>query len=218
MRGIEVATAGNRDALRSRLHGVYALVEPARVEPVAFTEALLRGGIRLFQVRAKDGIDPATLLAIVMRVRAAGGLTLINDDARLARLTDGVHLGQEDAAALDLAQLRSALPAAIVGLSCGTPQEARAAGPALIDYVAAGPVFATASKHDAGLPIGIGGTRAVASATPLPCAAIGGIGPATIARVRESGVAMAAVISALACDDPEAMARELVARWQAAAP
>jgi thiamine-phosphate pyrophosphorylase len=203
---------------RSRLQGVYALVDPSRGEPVAFTEALLRGGIRLFQVRAKDGIDAATLLAIVMRVRGADGVTLINDDVRLARLADGVHLGQEDAAGLDLAQLRAALPGAIIGLSCGTPQEARAADPALVDYVAAGPVFATPSKHDAGLPIGIGGTRAVAAATALPCAAIGGIGPATIARVRESGVAMAAVISALACDDPETTARELVARWDAAAP
>jgi len=205
------------DAPRSRLHGIYALVEPARGEPVAFTEALLRGGIRLFQVRAKDGIDGATLLAIVTRVRAAGGVALVNDDVRLARLADGVHLGQEDAAGLDLVQLRAALRGGIIGLSCGTPQEARAADPALIDYVAAGPVFATPSKHDAGPPIGISGTMAVVAATALPCAAIGGIGPATIGRVRETGAAMAAVISALVCDDPEAVARELVARWDAAA-
>jgi thiamine-phosphate pyrophosphorylase len=208
---------GSGDAPRSRLHGLYALVEPGRAEPVAFTEALLRGGIRLFQVRAKDGIDGATLLAIVARVRAAGGVALVNDDVRLARLADGVHLGQEDAAELDLVQLRDALRGGIIGLSCGTPQEARAADPALIDYVAAGPVFATPSKHDAGPPIGLSGTRAVVEATALPCAAIGGIGPSTIARVRETGAAMAAVISALVCDDPEAAARELVARWDAAA-
>jgi thiamine-phosphate pyrophosphorylase len=199
------------------LRGLYALVEPARAEPIAFTEALLRGGIRLFQVRAKDGIDGATLLAIVARVRAAGGVTLVNDDVRLARLADGVHLGQEDAADVDLVRLRDALRGGIIGLSCGTPQEARAADPALIDYVAAGPVFATPSKHDAGTPIGLSGTRAVVAATALPCAAIGGIGPATIARVRETGVAMAAVISALVCDDPETAARELIARWEAAA-
>jgi thiamine-phosphate pyrophosphorylase len=179
---------------------------------------LLRGGIRLFQVRAKSGIDGATLLAVVARVRAAGGVALVNDDVRLARLADGVHLGQEDAAGLDLVQLRDALRGRIIGLSCGTPAEARAADPALIDYVAAGPVFATPSKHDAGPPIGISGTGAVVAATALPCAAIGGIGPVTIARVRETGAAMAAVISALVCDDPEAAARDLVARWDAAAP
>ena len=117
---------------------MYALVDPAHVEPVAFTEALLRGGIRLFQVRAKEGIDGTTLQAIVGRVRAAGGVVLVNDDVHLSRLADGVHLGQEDAAELDLVELRSALRDGIIGLSCGTPLEARAADPALIDYVAAG--------------------------------------------------------------------------------
>ncbi|HEX3462537.1 MAG TPA: thiamine phosphate synthase [Candidatus Elarobacter sp.] len=204
------------DAPRSRLRGVYALVDPDRAEPVAFTEALLRGGIRLIQVRAKRGIDGATLIAIVARVRAAGGLTLVNDDVRLARLADGVHLGQEDAALLDLPELRRAFGSAIVGLSCGTPQEARAADPALIDYIGAGPAFASPSKHDAGLPIGLSGVRAVAEATPLPVAAIGGIGLDTMARIPQTGAAMAAVISALVCDDVESAARALVERWNGA--
>lgn len=206
-------TTRSGDAPRSRLRGVYALVDPGRVEPIAFTEALLRAGIRLIQIRAKNGIDGYTLVAIVQRVRAAGGLAIVNDDIALARSADGVHLGQEDAAALDLAQVRSALGERIIGLSCGTPQEARAVDPALVDYIGVGPVFATGSKHDAGLPIGINGVRAVAQATALPCAAIGGIGRANIARVRESGATMAAVISALVCDDPEAAARELVDAW-----
>jgi len=211
-----MTATGSGDAPRSRLQGVYALVDPALGEPIAFTEALLRGGIRLFQVRAKTGVDGTTLLAIVNRVRESGGTALVNDDVRMARLADGVHLGQEDASAIDLAELRRALPSAVVGLSCGTPAEARAADPALIDYIAAGPVFATPSKHDAGLPIGLSGTRAVVEATELPCAAIGGIGVATIARARQTGAAMAAVISALVCDDPESVARELVARWNGA--
>jgi thiamine-phosphate pyrophosphorylase len=212
-----MTTTGSGDAPRSRLRGVYAIVDPDRVEPIAFTEALLRGGIRLIQVRAKAGIDGATLIAIAMRVRAAGGLTIVNDDVRLARLADGVHLGQEDAAPLDLPELRRALgPAAVMGLSCGTPQEARAADAAVVDYIGAGPAFASPSKHDAGLPIGLSGVRAVAEASPLPTAAIGGIGPATIGRIPQTGATMAAVISALICDDPESAARELVNRWNAA--
>jgi thiamine-phosphate pyrophosphorylase len=198
------------------LQGIYALVDPGRPEPIAFTEALLRGGIRLIQIRAKQGIDGATLIAIVARVRAAGGLAIVNDDVRLARLADGVHLGQEDAADLDLRGVRRALRDGIVGLSCGTPQEARAADPALIDYVGAGPAFGTPSKDDAGLPIGLSGVRAVADATPLPCAAIGGIDATNVARIRETGAPMAAVLSALIRDDPEAAARELVARWNGA--
>lgn len=208
---MSAATGGDAD--RSRLRGVYALVDPARVEPVAFTEALLRGGIRLFQIRAKEGIDTATALAIVRRVRAAGGLALVNDDVTLARIADGVHLGQEDAAVLDLFALRRALGRRIVGLSCGTPAEAAAVDPALVDYIGAGPVFATPSKHDAGLPIGISGVRAVVEASSLPCAAIGGLGLHNLARARETGARMAAVISGLICDDPESAARAFVERW-----
>ena len=213
-----MSTTRSGDAPRSRLRGVYALVDPDRVEPIAFTEALLRGGIRLVQIRAKNGIDGATLIAVVARVRAAGGITMVNDDVRLARLADGVHLGQEDAAGLDLRSLRAALRDGVIGLSCGTPQEARAADPALIDYVGAGPAFATPSKGDAGPPIGLSGVRAVVEATALPCVAIGGIGLAQIARVRETGAPMAAVLSALVGEDVEAAARELVARWNGAAP
>jgi thiamine-phosphate pyrophosphorylase len=205
------------DAPRSLLRGIYALVDPDRVEPISFTEALLRAGIRLIQIRAKSGIDGTTLIALAGRVRAAGGLLIVNDDVRLARLADGVHLGQEDAEVLDLPALRRALGARIIGLSCGTPQEARAADPALVDYIGAGPLFATPSKDDAGEPIGVGGVRAVVKATRLPVAAIGGIGPATIACAAESGAAMAAVISALVCEDPEPVARDLIARWNAAA-
>jgi thiamine-phosphate pyrophosphorylase len=213
-----MTTARSGNAPRSRLRGVYALVDPDRVEPIAFTEALLRGGIRLIQIRAKNGIDGATLIAVVSRVRAAGGLAIVNDDVRLARLADGVHLGQEDAAGLDLPSLRTALRDGVIGLSCGTPQEARAADPALVDYVGAGPAFATASKGDAGLPIGLSGVRAVVEATTLACAAVGGIGRDEIARVRATGAPMAAVLSALTREDAEAAARELVARWNAAAP
>ena len=208
-----MTTTRSGDAPRSRLRGVYALIDPARCEPIAFTEAILRGGIRLVQVRAKGGIDAATLLGIVNRVRDAGGIALLNDDVSLARLADGVHLGQEDAAAFDLRQIRVALGDRIIGLSCGTPQEARAADPALVDYLGVGPVFATGSKGDAGLPIGVSGVRAVVEASALPCAAIGGITLATLRRVRESGAAMAAVISALPTDAPEAAARALVEAW-----
>lgn len=208
-----MTTVKGGDALRTQLRGIYALVDPERVEPVAFTEALLRGGVRLIQVRAKSGIDGATLLAIVGRVRAVGGITIVNDDVGLARLADGVHLGQEDAAAVDVPALRAALGSRIIGLSCGTPQEARAADPALFDYIGVGPIFATPSKSDAGLPIGVSGVRAVVEATGLPSAAIGGIGLENLPRVRETGAAMAAVISALVCEDPEAAARAFVARW-----
>jgi thiamine-phosphate pyrophosphorylase len=196
------------------LSGIYALVEPERRPPLPFVEGLLAGGIRLFQIRAKRGIARELLATIVASVRAAGGLTIVNDDVDAAAYADGVHLGQEDALLHDVRALRERFRSGIIGLSCGTPEEARRVDPALIDYVGVGPVFATASKADAGLPIGVAGVRAVVEATTVPAAAIGGIDLAHLRDVRASGAAMAAIISALAApDDAASTARDYVAAW-----
>ena len=200
-----------------RFRGIYALVDPAaHAEPMAYLDALLRGGIRLVQVRAKRGIALELFRATVARIRAAGGTAIANDDVALALEADGVHLGQEDLAGHDLRALRERLGARAIGLSCGTPAEARAVPAGLVDYLGAGPIFATASKDDAGGPIGVNGVRVVVEATALPVAAIGGISLASLPRVRETGATMAAVISALAAaPDPEAAARAFVGGWSA---
>jgi thiamine-phosphate diphosphorylase len=201
----------------ARFAGVYALIDPAaHAQPLSYLDALLRGGIRLVQIRAKGGIAPELFAAAVARIRAAGGTAIINDDVALALEADGVHLGQEDLAGHDLRALRSRLGSRAIGISCGTPAEARAVPPGLVDYLGAGPIFATASKGDAGGPIGVNGVRVVVEATPLPVAAIGGITLASLPRVRETGAAMAAVISALSgAPDPEAGARAFVEGWAA---
>jgi thiamine-phosphate diphosphorylase len=198
-----------------RFRGVYALIDPAaHTEPLAYLEALLRGGIRLMQIRAKGGIAPELLRTVVARIRAAGGTAIINDDVDLALEADGVHLGQEDLAGHDLRALRARLGPRAIGLSCGTPGEARAVPAGLVDYLGAGPIFATSSKGDAGGPIGVNGVRVVVEATTLPVAAIGGIALASLPRVRETGATMAAVISALSgAADPEATARAFVTAW-----
>jgi thiamine-phosphate pyrophosphorylase len=208
------AAAHDRQRRAAALRGIYALVEPERQPLEPFVAALLAGGIRLFQIRAKRGLRRDTLAAIVTLVRSAGGVTIVNDDVAAAAAADGVHLGQEDAALHDLNRVRRELPGGIIGLSCGTPAEARAADPGLIDYIGVGPLFATGSKPDAGLPIGVNGVRAVVQATPLPAAVIGGIDLPRLTRARETGAVMAAIISALSgASDVESTARALVTAW-----
>jgi thiamine-phosphate pyrophosphorylase len=199
------------------LRGIYALFDPAaHADPGAYLDALLRGGIRLVQIRAKGGIGLPLLRTLVARIRAAGGTAIVNDDVDLALEADGVHLGQEDLALHDLTAVRARLGARCIGLSCGTPAEARAVPAGMIDYLGTGPIFATSSKGDAGGPIGVNGVRVVVDATPLPVAAIGGITAVSLPRVRETGAAMAAVISALsAAPDPESAARAFVQAWNA---
>jgi thiamine-phosphate pyrophosphorylase len=198
----------------ARLRGIYLIVNEDGSDPVALARAGIDAGVGIVQYRAKGGIDPRHLRALRALTDARDALLIVNDDcgAALEFDADGVHLGPDDSGFDRLPAVRSALGARLIGVSCGTPAEARAAAGA--DYIGVGAVYATASKDDAGAPIGIAGLRETAAATALPVAAIGGIGAANLAAVRDAGVAMAAVISAVAgAADPRAAAQRLVAIW-----
>ena len=208
----------NRAEARALLRGPYAIVNEAP-DAERIVEAALAAGFRILQYRAKQGIDAERLRAFCIRVQARGALAIGNDHWRAAQAAgcDGVHLGPGDEGFDDPAPLRRCWPDAIIGLSIGLASEARALDATCLDYLGVGAVFATASKADAGEPIGLAGLRAVASATALPICAIGGMTPESLASVRANGAAMAATISALAgAADPAAAARRYVAAWEAA--
>ncbi|HEY6326983.1 MAG TPA: thiamine phosphate synthase [Candidatus Cybelea sp.] len=203
----------------ARLRGIYAILgeEPRVVERA---RAILDGGVRIVQYRAKNGIVAVTLQRLRDITRERDALLIVNDDWRAVGEfdCDGVHLGPGDDGFADVARVRAALPERLIGLSCGTLAEVRRANAGDADYIGAGSVYATQSKSDAGEPIGIDGLRRLAGAAAPPVAAIGGIYLARLAAVRATGVAMAALISALAnADAPERAARELVARWDGGA-
>lgn len=215
--GSPVAEAVNSDlrgARVSRLRGVYAIVNGGD-RACELARAAVSAGILIVQYRAKGGIDEDVARAIRAITREAGALMIVNDEWRaVERLeADGVHVGPEDAGPADLRAMRAALPDAAIGVSCGTEDEARAAQRAGADYLGVGSVFATASKSDAGDPIGLDGLARIAASTSLPVAAIGGITYERLRDVRDTGVAMAAVLSAIAVADAAGAARALVERW-----
>jgi thiamine-phosphate diphosphorylase len=142
--------------------------------------------------------------------RQAGALLLINDNVELAlRIeADGVHLGPEDMTVED-ARCKTGR-GLLIGASCGTIAEAMAASVAGADYIGVGPVFGTATKVDAGPAIGLQALAAIAAATPLPVAAIGGIDGAAIASVLRAGAVMACVVSAVAAAGDEAAMTQAV--------
>ncbi len=195
--------------------GIYAIVDAAATSsPLELLDDVLRAGVRLVQYRAKAGVDRDLVRRMVARTRAADALLIVNDDLEAAVEVDGLHVGQEDLAALGARGARERLRGKLLGVSCATPREAREAEVLGADYVGAGPFAVTVSKLDAGVAIGEAGIRAVALATALPVAAIGGIECEDLEIVVRSGARMAAVISAIARGpDPEANARALVARW-----
>ena len=198
------------------LRGIYVIVnEGPRALEIA--QSALESGVAVIQYRAKGGANAERVHALRELAQTQGALLIFNDDWRAARSfgCGGVHLGPGDDGFEHVREIRDAWPEAIVGLSCGTQDEMRAARLAGADYAGVGAVFATTSKADAGKPIGIAGLRRIAASAPLPVAAIGGISVRNVAEVRRTGVAMAAVISAIAdAPDARAAARALVAAWK----
>jgi thiamine-phosphate pyrophosphorylase len=117
-----------------------------------------------------------------------------------------VHVGPED---LPVAAVRRILgPDRIIGLSVGNDAEALEASGA--DYVGIGPVYATASKGDAGDAIGVEELERLAVLCARPAVGVGGIDASNAAEVIAAGARGAAVIRALfSASDPEAAARSL---------
>ena len=148
-------------------------------------EAALRGGADCLQLREKN-LSDRELLDRARRLaglcRKSGKLLIVNDrpDIAAAAGADGVHLGQDD---LPVAWARRIMPAgAVVGLSTHTLTQVTAGSREVPDYIAVGPMFATATKprdQIAG-PAMLAAARAL---TSLPLVAIGGITAENAAQV-----------------------------------
>jgi len=198
---------------------VYAIVDTGvrgRTSLLELTAALLEGGVRVLQLRAKDLstrelCDLARTLRPLCTRREA--LFLVNDRPDVARLVgaDGVHLGQSD---LPPRQARRIVGEdAIIGLSTHNLAQVREADRLdSVDYIGFGPLFATTSKSDTEACQGIEGLRAARSSTSLPLTAIGGLSADSAAEALAAGADAVAMIGALArAEDPAALVRALEA-------
>ena len=193
------------------------LVTDARLpdaELLARVAAAATAGVTLVQLRDKaaDTARRTDLARRLIAILAPHGIPLIvNDDvqAALASGAAGVHLGQSDMAA---AAARHRLgPAAIIGLSLERLDDVAAVDPALIDYVAASPVFSTATKPDIAPPLGLAGVSRPACPDNPPLVGIGGIDVSNAAAVIHAGADGIAVVSAiLGAEDSAAATRALL--------
>ncbi|HYX69539.1 MAG TPA: thiamine phosphate synthase [Terriglobales bacterium] len=174
--------------------------DPARqARLAAFAADLLAGGATLLQYRNKAGSGRRLLDDARALRRLTGGKArlILNDraDLCLAAECEGVHLGQED---LSPEGARRILGDRLwVGVSTHSAEQAREAERAPVDYLAVGPVFATASKERPDPVIGLEGVRAARLATRKPLVAIGGITRANCRSVIEAGADSVAVIADL---------------------
>lgn len=162
-------------------------------------EQALLGGATMVQLREKQLDLPhfrREALEIQALCRRYGVPFLINDNVDLALDigADGVHVGQED---MEAGLVRQKLgPGKILGVSAHSPEEALRAQAAGADYLGAGAVFHTGTKSNVPT-MSYDTLRDICAAVKIPVVAIGGISEGNILQLKGTGIAGAAVVSAL---------------------
>ena len=162
-------------------------------------EQALKGGVTLVQLREK-GLGAEQFLQEARQIqqlcRRFGVPLIINDsiEVALAVDADGVHLGQDDANAAQARQLLG--KDKIIGVSAHNVQEALQAVQDGADYLGSGAVFGSGTKTNVStLPMQT--LREICSAVPIPVVAIGGITEQNLQQLSGTGIAGAAVVSAI---------------------
>lgn len=178
----------------------------------------LQGGVTLLQVREKNaGSRLFYEIGLQLKKLAAEFAVplIVNDrlDVALAIDADGVHIGQED---LPLAVVRRIIGKdKLLGYSVSSPAEAIYGEKMGADYLGAGPVYPTGSKKDASADIGLTRLKAIKQSVSIPVVGIGGISPANLPQVKNTGIDGISVISAILCQaDTGRAAKELLEIWK----
>jgi thiamine-phosphate pyrophosphorylase len=153
-------------------------------------------GVDWIQIREKDLPDRPLfdLARSIMSIRG-NAKVLINGrvDIAMACGAHGVHLPSRS---IPPADLRRIVPAGfLIGVSCHTLDELRAAESEDASYAVYGPVFPPLSKPLALAPIGLDGLAAGCRAVTIPVLALGGITTANAVSCIEAGAAGVAGIT-----------------------
>lgn len=170
--------------------------------------AAAAAGLDWIQIREKDlaarrlaGLVRAAVAAAASRTRI-----IVNDrlDVAAAIGAGGVHLGHDSLPVEPTVRWcrdRFGVPGAawrsapfLVGASCHSLAEAKAAAGDGADYVIFGPIFATPSKLRYGPPQGLDKLAEVCRHVSIPIVAIGGINAQNAAECLRAGVAGIAAI------------------------
>jgi len=150
-------------------------------------------GVEMIQIRAKQ-LSARDLVNLVRgAVAIPGARILVNTrtDIALACGAQGVHL---PAGSIAPSTIRRIAPAGfLIGVSCHTVDELRAAENDGADFAVYGPVFASVTKSV--VPIGLDALRSACTSVQLPVYALGGVTPANAPLCIDAGAAGVAGIS-----------------------
>lgn len=183
---------------------VYPILDTGTLErlsfdPVQAAASMLEGGARILQFRHKafwsrEIFERAKTIANLCR--EANTLFIVNDRADYASLLQaGIHLGQDDLLPADARTVIG--PDAIIGFSTHNADQMCAAQSEPVDYLAFGPIFATASKERPDPCVGVDGLRTARAMTARPLVAIGGITRNNASLCWSAGAGSVAVIADL---------------------
>jgi len=140
--------------------GIYALIDRDlllryAVDPERIGAFLESREISIAQYRDKRGSDVEVSRALERLRRCYSGRLIVNDRLSLADRADGIHLGQEDLAAVDadpveaVRKIRARIGDKILGLSTHNAEEIRIANGLDLDYIGLGAYRPTTTKSDA---------------------------------------------------------------------
>ena len=180
---------------------LYGIVDMGYTEPeqvAARTHALIDGGVRIIQLRAKGKELPLVKAwAIEMQTicRERGAIFVLNDYPDMAAEigADAVHVGQDGGSLADVRKIVG--PGVLVGRSTHSLEQAQQAKREGADYIGFGPLYPTGTKP--GRPsIGLQDIAAAQEyAGDMPMFCIGGINGATLPAVLQAGAKRVVIVS-----------------------
>ncbi|MBR0899738.1 thiamine phosphate synthase [Bradyrhizobium tropiciagri] len=183
------------------------------VDSVQWVERLTKLGVGTIQLRAKELDDSGALQIVTDALAITKGTPtklVVNDYWRAAIVAgaEHLHLGQEDLADADLAEIRKAK--LTLGVSTHDDAELATALAAKPDYVALGPIFFTTLKSMRFEPQGVPKiTEWKKRVGKIPLVAIGGIKFEHAAEIFAAGADSIAVVSDVTQNaDPDARVRQ----------
>jgi thiamine-phosphate pyrophosphorylase len=216
-----ISVPGYDEQFRMRLPLLYPILDTTALSaracsPVHAAEAMIEAGVEILQFRHKEHFSRSMFSQAERTAemcREAGVLFVLDDRADIAlMLNAALHLGQDD---LEPMRARAILgPVRKLGFSTHNEVQLRASEAEPCDYVALGPVFATASKSNPDPVLGVAELKRLRPLTSRPLVAIGGITRATASEAIAAGADSVAVIGDLLPEDcTRASIRQRMEEW-----
>ena len=181
---------------------LYAVTDKSFVGKQTLLEQIedaLKGGVTLVQLREKE-LSEDEFIKEALQVKELchryNVPLIINDNVNVALKSgaDGVHVGIEDT---PVAQIRKIVPNDfIIGATCKTIEQAKAAEESGADYMGVGAVFPSSTKKNA-IRITNEQLNRICDSVSIPAVAIGGISLDNVNKLKGCQMCGIAVVSAI---------------------